>query len=556
VVGIHLHARPFASPLFANSEREVGQGKGLKEAASKIEAPLHLIVYHTKNMSDPCAICLEPFAGVKRSPVTCPKCTVACCKPCLKQFLLTIIDDPHCPNCRFGYTRGFLLESLPKNFFTGAWADHRRSVLWEREKAYLPEAQVHIERVKLGREMQKDIAPLYEQLTELNRQRETLREAISILTTNIHRLNQGLAIDDSSADAERGKFVRKCPHTDCKGFLSSQWKCGVCDNYCCRECLAVRGPDREGLHTCSEADLATAKLLAKDSKPCPKCGEYIQRTEGCANMFCTSCKTAFNWNTMKIQEGGYIDNPHYFEYAANNNMLRRNPGDNPCGPELAMLNTVQTLIDWSAARDVKRGPDEQILQGYVNGDNETDEYCQAHKVRHCLGDMLGRMTENYNSHNEAPDTQMMRVRYLMNEESAETIQRALMNMERKRERHRAIRQVIDTFVGAGCDIFRNYVQAASMKVTEQCPKLSQPMLQRRHWLSNPRSSRLAHSIWTEEWRIVWPQFEELRRFCNKAFSDITRHYTCSTPRISPDYAIFTFREIIYDDGTSASAAAE
>jgi hypothetical protein len=398
--------------------------------------------------------------------------------------------------------------------------------------------------------MQKDISPLMDQLNELNRERETLREAIGILTSNIYRLSQGLAIDDSSGDQERAKFVRKCPHTDCKGFLSSQWKCGVCDNYCCRECLATRGTDRDAAHTCSEADLATAQLLAKDSKPCPKCGEYIQRTEGCANMFCTSCKTAFNWNTLKIQEGGYIDNPHYFEYAANNNMLRRNPGDNPCGPELPMMNTMQTLMDWSEAKERVRGPDERILQEYVNGDKDTPEYHQAYRVRHCLGDMLGRITENYNSHNQAPDTQMMRVRYLMNEETAESIQRSLMNQERKRERHRAIRQVIDTFVGAGCDIYRNYVQAAVTSVTKMCPKLSQPTLQRRNWITNPKSSRIAHSIWTEEWRIIWPQFEELRHFCNAAFSDITRHYTCSTPRISPDYAIFTWRDPVYIEGAT------
>lgn len=497
-------------------------------------------------MSDPCAICLEPFAGIKRSAVACPKCKVACCKPCLKQYLLTIIDDPHCPNCRFGYTRGFLLESLPKTFFTGAWADHRRSILWEREKAYLPEAQVHIERVKLGREMQKDIAPLFDQLNELNRQRETLRDTIGILTTNIHRLSNGLALSDSSNDVdERAKFIRKCPHTDCKGFLSSQWKCGICNNYCCRECFAVRGEDRDAVHTCSESDLATAKLLAKDCKPCPKCGGYIQRTEGCANMFCTSCKTAFNWNTLKIQEGGYIDNPHYFEYASNNNMLRRNPGDNPCGPELPMLNTVQTLINWSLAKDVKRGPDEGIIQPFVNGEVLTPEYHQVYRVRHCLGDMLGRQTASYNSHNEAPDTQMMRVRYLMDEETVDSIQRSLMNRERKRERHRAIRQVIDTFVGAGCDIYRNYVQAAIARITVQCPKLSRPTLLRINWINNPRSCLLAHNIWTEEWRIVWPQFEELRRFCNKAFSDITRHYSCSTPRISTEYATLIWREVDY-----------
>jgi hypothetical protein len=27
---------------------------------------------------------------------------------------------------------------------------------------------------------------------------------------------------------ERSLFVRACPDEDCRGFLSSQWKCGIC----------------------------------------------------------------------------------------------------------------------------------------------------------------------------------------------------------------------------------------------------------------------------------------------------------------------------------------
>ena len=40
--------------------------------------------------------------------------------------------------------------------------------------------------------------------------------------------------------------------------------------------------------------------MYEGAKPCPKCGELINKNGGCKDMFCINCKTAFNWETMKI----------------------------------------------------------------------------------------------------------------------------------------------------------------------------------------------------------------------------------------------------------------
>ena len=35
-----------------------------------------------------------------------------------------------------------------------------------------------------------------------------------------------------STKTERKAFIKRCPADDCRGFLSSQWKCGLCENIC------------------------------------------------------------------------------------------------------------------------------------------------------------------------------------------------------------------------------------------------------------------------------------------------------------------------------------
>ena len=68
-----------------------------------------------------------------------------------------------------------------------------------------------------------------------------------------------------------------------------------------------------GDHVCKKEDLETAQLLAKNTKPCPKCSMGIFKISGCSQMYCISCHTAFCWNTGKIINKN-IHNPHYFEY--------------------------------------------------------------------------------------------------------------------------------------------------------------------------------------------------------------------------------------------------
>lgn len=492
-----------------------------------------------------CLICLDQA----KRPTTCPKCQTASCNKCLQQHLLNTVEEPHCPNCRFGFSRPFLYEIFPRSFLIGPWADYRRALLWEREKAYLPEAQIAVEREKQARVLDDDRKKLEEDYYRLMSQTRVLGELINRNQQNARRMHNNeppLEEQGQAAPEEQQKFVRKCPHTDCKGYLSTAWKCGLCDNYTCRDCYSTKGQERDAAHTCSPEALATAQLLAKDTKPCPKCGEFIQRSEGCSNMFCTSCKTAFNWNTMKIQTGGYIDNPHYFAWRRANGGMDAAPGAEPaCGG----------LPDYEIA---------DILTLYVKDQQDdywniqhTDEFNRARRIRDALGHIHGHMCPNlYNDHNEDNDTLTLRVNYLMSDIDQEDVMRSLLNRERRRERHRAIREVLDTFVAVMTDIFRRFRAAGIVAIRDAGVRDVNPTSnsRRRFWRDAPQVAAKMQKTWAAVWLNIVPEFEQIRAFSNDALADISRTLDIVVPQF--DDKFFTKTKNFHKRGQAMPAELE
>jgi hypothetical protein len=120
--------------------------------------------------------------------------------------------------------------------------------------------------------------------------------------------------------------VFPCPIPNCRGFVEDGC-CGLCEVSVCLRCREKM----ELNHVCKIENLQSIALLAHDSKPCPRCCASIHRTTGCDHMFCTNCRTHFDWNTgniLQISSNGHYLNLQHF---SQNVPLRDSPIHPPEG---------------------------------------------------------------------------------------------------------------------------------------------------------------------------------------------------------------------------------
>ena len=96
-----------------------------------------------KRQKQVCPICIEIITPSKY--VECGFCNYTCCSDCVKQYLLSIVDDANCMNCKRIFDRETLLKILPKTFIQNGYKKHRENVLLERETAMLSATQPYVD---------------------------------------------------------------------------------------------------------------------------------------------------------------------------------------------------------------------------------------------------------------------------------------------------------------------------------------------------------------------------------------------------------------------------
>lgn len=383
-----------------------------------------------------CPICMEAYNKVEHTKVTCTYCSKDACRRCVQTYLTHITNDPNCMHCNRGFEREFIDDNLTATYRMNDYKKHRENILLERETALMPATQYRAEQIREADRMEKnDLPPIDARLKVLYEKQRELGAKITLLygerndvLARAHRLRTG---QDKRAKVEV-QFVRKCPDGECRGFLSTAWKCGLCDKWACPECHEIKGDSRDAEHTCKPENVATAKLLAKDSRPCPGCGTTITKIEGCDQMWCPICHVAFSWRTGQ-KETGVIHNPHFYEWQrrANGGVAPRVAGDIACGG-IPGYHEVRAR-----------------LAGCISTDLTT--VLEFHRVlTHTQHVELPRY---HNAFNPA-DNEDLRIDYLLGKVSAEELKVTVQQRERKREKERAVRRALEVLIQAGTDILR------------------------------------------------------------------------------------------------------
>ena len=254
-----------------------------------------------------CPVCCETVTKA----VNCGFCEYKACHSCVKSFILDRPDIPSCMSCKNEWNDDHIRQNFTKKFFNTEYRDHLKNFLFNKERARFPEAQAEI---------------------AWDNEVKMLREEVDTHRLMVHmksiQLNDLLRNEQFRTTEHAATFKHMCADPECRGLVSSAWKCGVCDKKTCKDCRVLVGGDD---HVCDEDTKKTVEMLKKDTRPCPKCAVPIHKIEGCDQMWCTECNTAFSWKKGSIITGN-IHNPHFFEaQRATRGHVNRAPGDIPCG---------------------------------------------------------------------------------------------------------------------------------------------------------------------------------------------------------------------------------
>jgi hypothetical protein len=247
-------------------------------------------------------------------------------------------------NCHKEFQREFLVNNFTQKFVSKDWKDHRERTIFQKERALLPTRQPIAEMTKRKNDLNAECNEILEQINALRSRHYACTTEKNRIE---HRIRVGPAADaaahsGSSSHREHATFVRPCPNTaaNCRGFLSTQWKCNLCNMWTCKDCHEMKGATQDIPHVCNADNLASAKLIDAETRACPKCGARVYKISGCNQMFCTACNDcAFDWVTGRIET--VIHNPHYYEFQRqlNGGHAPRVPGDILCGREIDHMTT-------------------------------------------------------------------------------------------------------------------------------------------------------------------------------------------------------------------------
>lgn len=299
----------------------------------------------TQEINMDCSICAEKITK-KRFLIECPFCEDgSVCVECAKKYVL--LDGPEegfkpgdrgCIICKKKWDDEYIEYMFGSDVYE-AYIYLRKTTLLEREKSLFQITQPFAVYAKHKKE-----------IIQTNNRLQIIRSALLDRVKEVEleiTLNLG-KIKDKPEDLTKIQYIMACPliHEKgeiCKGFIDITWRCNICSTNICNRCHSILSDPKmeisksntvgkkNAVHKCKQQDILSAKLIIGDTKPCPGCASRIQKLDGCSQMFCTNCMTAFDWDTMKIIKG-VIHNPHYYDFVRDGIIEgSRVPGDIPCG---------------------------------------------------------------------------------------------------------------------------------------------------------------------------------------------------------------------------------
>ena len=423
-----------------------------------------------KNICTECPICVEKFNKSSRKSIMCPHCSTESCADCVKKYLLIHSPNifPSCLGCNKEWTLDFLASNTPVIFHNKIYREHRAKILVEREKSILHTRQPLVSKEINIREAIKEKEKIQKEIKKFEKHIRTLKQQKFILQRFIDNPNSEII-----PEIDRQTFIKSCPVENCRGYLSTQWKCGICNTFTCSDCQIPKKSKEDPEHICNPDTVLTLTLITKESKPCPECNVPTCKIDGCDQMWCVYCKTPWSWKNGR-KEHGKIHNPHYYEWmrSQNNGVIPREQGDE-LHERVPLLRYILSHISLYLGN---RNP--PIVISYA-----------MRMVVHITQIELQRYPHIINNMDTNAD---LAISYLLKEITEEVWIKDIKKREKKREKDSEIHQLFDTMKNTLIGLIRSLVRTTSV----------------------------------EEIDIILTQLDSIRLYINSQFLLLSKQFTC------------------------------
>ena len=448
---------------------------------------------------DECTVCCEPYNKSSRLLVECEHvgCKYKGCLECVRAYLLTSVNEPHCMECKAKWSAKFMLN-LRKGWLAEVYRPHREKFLCDIELSKIAETMPDAERRKLWKKQ-------CIQTEELTASYATMKYELDKIQTKINesrRLAHHLYGYGDDTKVEKKVFFMPCPAVDCNGMLSTQYKCGICEMFACHDCHEVIGLSKTDTpHTCDPNNVASALAIKNETKQCPGCHNRIFRVEGCSQMWCTGCHTAFDWNTGRKVVSERLHNPHWLEYqrGLNGGVAPRAPGDVPCGGLCARSQVnngivikfkIKPTLEPSAAPSASFDP--EILADTLRAIHRIVEHITFNDVR-----------ETRERIQAMRDFKPQRINYILGDMTKQQFSAHIFRTDKVRQKNTEMLNVFELLSAVGIDMFNQL-------------------------LANTRTGVEVMNDVQEQIE----QYNKLRIYCNGLFAVISNTYGMSVPHIT------------------------
>ena len=270
--------------------------------------------------------------------------------------------------------------------------------------------------------------------------------------------------------AKRTAFIQKCPAPECMGFMSSTWECGLCACKACKDCHEIVNRESESEseggddHVCNPDTVKTINALAKEAKSCPSCAALISKIDGCDQMWCTQCKTAFSWRTGAI-ETVVIHNPHYFHWMRETGQTIPRMGGghqhDPCNINNRLNLQFITLRQTLQQQTHEATTEATTEDGPIVNPKETalNALLGHHRyLAHIRAVDIVQIARNIRNYDENEWRRVLRVRRLVQEIDDVEWKTILQRKEKEYHKERSRLHLLEMYVNAGTDILATLLE--------------------------------------------------------------------------------------------------